>query len=37
MFLLYSVWDGAEDKGAVTALLDDYTEHIKTELEGEGK
>ena len=37
MFLLYSVYDGAEDKAAVTALLDEYMDHAKTELEGEGK
>ncbi len=37
MFLLYSVWDGAEEKAAVTALLDEYMNHAKMELEGEGK
>ena len=37
MFLLYSVWDGAEDKAAVTVLLDEHFDHMKSELEGEGK
>ena len=37
MFLLYSVWDGAEDKGAVTALLDEYMENAKQSLTGEEK
>ena len=31
MFLLYSVFDGAEDKDAVTALLDAYMERAKQE------
>ncbi len=34
MFLLYSVYDGAEDKAAVTALLDEYLEKTKRELTG---
>ena len=34
MFLLYSVYDGAEDKGAVTALLDGYLEKATEELTG---
>ena len=33
MFLLYSVYDGAEDKGAVTTLLDEYMGKAKQELE----
>ena len=37
MFLLYSVYDGAEDRAAVTALLDEYMDHAKRELEGEGE
>ena len=37
MFLLYSVYDGAEDKQAVTALLDEHFDHMKSELEGERK
>ena len=37
MFLLYSVWDGAEDKGAVTALLDEYLDNAKQSLTGEEK
>ena len=37
MFLLYSVWDGAEDKGAVTALLDEYMDEAERELKGERK
>ena len=32
MFLLYSVYDGAEDRAAVTALLDGYMDHAKKEL-----
>ena len=32
MFLLYSVYDGAEDRVAVTALLDEYLDHAKKEL-----
>lgn len=32
MFLLYSVYDGAEDKGAVTALLDEYLDKAKQKL-----
>ena len=32
MFLLYSVCDGAEDKTAVTALLDEYMEKAKQAL-----
>ena len=36
MFLLYSVWDGAEDRQAVTARLDEYLDQAKNELmEGE--
>jgi len=35
MFLLYSVYDGAEDKGAVTARLDEYLDHALAQLEGE--
>ena len=34
MFLLYSVYDGAEDKGAVTALLDEHMENAKRDLMG---
>ncbi len=34
MFLLYSVYDGAEDKAAVTALLDEYMENAKIQLMG---
>ena len=34
MFLLYSVFDGAEDRDAVTALLDEYLDDAKQELEG---
>lgn len=37
MFLLYSVYDGAQDKGAVTALLDDHMDKITRELTGENK
>ncbi len=37
MFLLYSVYDGAEDKAAVKALLDEYLDHIKAELKGARK
>ena len=32
MFLLYSVYDGAEDRATVTALLDGYMDHAKKEL-----
>ena len=35
MFLLYSVYDGAEDRAAVTALLDEYMDHAEKELKGE--
>lgn len=35
MFLLYSVFDGAEDKGAVTALLDEYLDSALNEMMGE--
>ena len=35
MFLLYSVYDGAEDKAAVTARLDEYMENAKQSLTGE--
>ena len=34
MFLLYSVYDGAEDKQAVTALLDEYLDSAKQNLMG---
>ena len=34
MFLLYSVYDGAEDKGSVTAMLDAHMEQAKKELMG---
>ena len=34
MFLLYSVYDGAEDKAAVTALLNEYLISAKEELTG---
>ena len=34
MFLLYSVWDGAADRGAVTALLDEHMENAKRDLMG---
>ena len=34
MFLLYSVYDGKEDKGSVTALLDAHMEQAKKELMG---
>ncbi len=34
MFLLYAVYDGAEDKAAVTALLDEHLDHMKKELTG---
>ena len=34
MFLLYSVYDGAEDKEAVTALLDECMEQAKRRLGG---
>ena len=34
MFLLYSVYDGAEDKAAVTALLDGYLDQAKKEIWG---
>ena len=37
MFLLYSVYDGAEDKGAVTSLLDEHLDRTQKEMEGEGK
>ena len=37
MFLLFSVYDGAEDKKAVTALLDEYLDRTQKEMEGEGK
>ena len=37
MFLLYSVYDGAEDKKAVTALLDEYLDRTQKEMEGERK
>lgn len=32
MFLLYSVYDGAEDRAAVTTLLDTYMDEAKKEL-----
>ena len=32
MFLLYSVYDGAADRGAVTALLDEHLDRTKKEL-----
>lgn len=32
MFLLYSVYDGAEDRAAVTALLDAYMDEAQTKL-----
>ena len=35
MFLLYSVYDGAEDKAAVTALLDEYLDHAQRSLKEE--
>lgn len=35
MFLLYSVYDGAEDKGAVTALLDEYMDRATQRLKEE--
>ena len=34
MFLLYSVYDGAEDKAAVTALLDRYLDQAEKEIWG---
>ena len=34
MFLLYSVYDGAEDRAAVTALLDEYLDQAEKELTG---
>jgi AcrR family transcriptional regulator len=34
MFLLYSVYDGAEDKAAVTALLDEYLDNAEKSLMG---
>ncbi len=34
MFLLYSVYDGAEDKAAVTALLDEYLDQAEKEIMG---
>ena len=37
MFLLYSVYDGAEDKKAVTVLLDEHLDRTQKEMEGEGK
>ncbi len=37
MFLLFSVYDGAEDKKAVTALLDEHLDRTQKEMEGEGK
>lgn len=35
MFLLYAVYDGAEDKGAAAALLDDWLECERRRLKGE--
>ena len=37
MFLLYSVYDGAADKAAVTSLLDEHLDRTQKEMEGEGK
>jgi len=37
MFLLYSVYDGAEDKAAVTALLDGYLDQAEKDIWGEEK
>ena len=37
MFLLFSVYDGAEDKKAVTALLVEYLDRTQKEMEGERK
>ncbi|MBQ3651534.1 MAG: TetR/AcrR family transcriptional regulator, partial [Clostridia bacterium] len=37
MFLLYSVYDGATDKEAVTALLDETLENTAKNLLGEEK
>ena len=34
MFLLYSVYDGAEDKAPVTALLDECLDHAEKEILG---
>ena len=34
MFLLYSVYDGAEDKDAVTALLDEYMDNAEKSIMG---
>ena len=32
MFLLYSVYDGAQDKRAVTAMMDEYLENTRNHL-----
>ena len=34
MFLLYSVYDGAEDEAPVTALLDECLDHAEKEILG---
>lgn len=33
MYLLYSVYDGAENKAAVTAMLDQYVDHFVADLQ----